>query len=184
MEIILTQQRKKKILHQEERLELLKLGLQDLHSPENSMITQISQEQNSPLRLQQATLEISTCELERDLSFRLADHLQYIWLNASVESREAQQVHLIVGADLIARMNQPTIFALGDLANFESLSHFLVVPRDHIQIKQELEKLSSHRNVSLQVTQLIPQLLPDTLQNFSCLVLYFDSESLSSSTYP
>jgi PncC family amidohydrolase len=119
-----------------------------------------------PLRLPTVELQISTLEFQQELTYRLADHVRYIWQQSSLESRSPNAVKVLIGADLAERMLLPHIFGETDLLDLAEPSHLLVVPRPESDATEALAMLPEQRGVTLKHSILHPELLPVELRPF------------------
>ncbi|MGK5091997.1 CinA family protein [Deltaproteobacteria bacterium TL4] len=147
------------------RLEILRSLLKEYKDPQKSYLAQLAKEREEFLRLYDAVLEISTIEFDQDLAFRLSDHLRFIRKQSHFSSH-SQAIKIIVGADLLNRINNPNIFSDMDLEELQSSGEFLALPRDHYDIDQELLQIQKGRKTTLQYDKLDAELLPESLRIF------------------
>lgn len=147
------------------RLELLQSLLREYHNPKQSYLAQLVNKTEDPLRLNDAEIEISTKEFDQDLAFRVSDHLRVIRQHSQFNTN-SHTVKVIVGADLLYRINNPQIFSDTDLAELQSSGAFLALPREHYDIDFELQQIQKHRQTTLHYDKLDPTLLPDPLRIF------------------
>ncbi|MBF0237776.1 MAG: CinA family protein [SAR324 cluster bacterium] len=147
------------------RLEILQNLIREFNDPQNSCVAQIAEKNGYALQVNAKILEISTIEFEQDLIFRIIDHLGYIRQQATLASR-MHPIKMIIGADLIHRMNNPQIFTDADLGEFKKSCEFLIIPREDYAINDEIEAVQQNRKVELKFQLLQLENLPPELSVF------------------
>ena len=140
------------------RMEILKSAINEWSNSKISLIAKIAEESRFELKLKNNNSAVSRRELSYDRPNRLADHIR----NFSV----GDKVRMILGADLLERMLNPQIFTNEDLTEISCNSHLLLAPRSDVDIKNILKQLSQKRGITLSVTLIKTDLLPQNLQRF------------------
>ena len=157
--------KKQSIPDKQIRLEILKQTLKAFGNPEESYPAKLLQSVGETFWLNEEKTEISTFEFEQNLSFRISDHEGYIRQNATLNTRSLP-IKVIIGADLLNRMTNPHIFSDTDLRELQGSCEFLIAPREHYEIEQELASLAQHRQCAIKHSKLDTQVLPEVIRHF------------------
>ncbi|MED5241910.1 MAG: CinA family protein [SAR324 cluster bacterium] len=140
------------------RLEILKSALNDWSNPKKSIAAQIAEESGFELKLANNNSAVSRRELSYNRPMRLAEHIRTF----SME----EKVSMIFGADLLERMLDPKIFTNEDLTEISIGCHLLLAQRNEIIIENILKQLRQKRGITLSVTLIKTDFIPQNLQRF------------------
>lgn len=150
--------KRQRILAAESRLTVLQSVLSDWPRPEVSYPARVLAGLEDRPRLQPENCGISTAEFQYDRPYRLAEHV----LRLHEEGSE-RPVSLIIGADLVERMQDERIFSSEDLAVLASKARFLIVPRGSVELEEALTATERLRGVTLLAERLNLDQLPKPL---------------------
>ncbi|MFZ8894982.1 MAG: CinA family protein [bacterium] len=144
------------------RLQLMQDLLESLLQGYGNRLIVISDHVGEILRLRQVELFVSSSEFKRDHQVRLLDNVKNIWTALGSDSEyKSQRIQVLVGSDLINRMQDPQIFSEADLQEMSNLAELLVVPRPGERIVDTFAE-----GLSLKQKILDPDLLPIALQSY------------------
>ncbi|MDG2196548.1 MAG: CinA family protein [SAR324 cluster bacterium] len=144
------------------RLQLMQDLLASLHQSAGNRLNFIVDQVEEILRLRQVGLFISISEFKKEGQVRLLDNIKNIWtaIESNSESK-SKRIQVLVGSDLINRMQDPKIFSEADLKEMSNLTEWLVVSRPGERIADRFgEGLSLKQKILDQV------LLPKGLKSF------------------
>ena len=149
-------------LPKEIRLQLIQDLLASLHLDSGNRLNVIVEQAGETLRLRQVELFVSIIEFQWDGQVRLLDNVKNI-RTALVSDREykSQRIQILVGSDLINRMQDPQIFSEADMKEMSNLAEWLVVPRPGERIAESLVEGPSMKQKILN-----PDLLPIALKSY------------------
>ena len=150
--------KRQRILAAELRLTILRSVLADWPQPEVSYPVRVLAGLGEQPRLNPKHSGISTAEFEYDRPYRLAEHV----LRLHEQCPECP-VSLIIGADLVERMQDERIFSSEDLGVLASKARFLIVPRGAVMLEEALATTEKLRNVTLATELLNLDQLPKPL---------------------
>ncbi len=144
------------------RLQLMQDLLASLHQDSGNRLNVIVAQAGETLRLRQLELFVSIIEFQREGQVRLLDNVRNI-RTALVSDRDykGQRIQILVGSDLINRMQDPQIFSEADMKEMSNLAEWLVVPRPGERIAESLVE-----GPSLKQKILDPDLLPIALKSY------------------
>ena len=144
------------------RLQLIQDLLASLHLDSGNRLNVIVDQAGETLRLRQVELFVSIIEFQRDGQVRLLDNVKNI-RTALVSDREykSQRIQILVGSDLINRMQDPQIFAEADMKEMSNLAEWLVVPRPGEWVVESFAE-----GLSMKQKILDPALLPIALKSY------------------
>ncbi len=144
------------------RLQLMQDLLASLHQDSGNRLNVIVDQAGETLRLRQVELFVSIIEFQREGQVRLLDNVKNI-RTALVSDRDykSQRIQILVGSDLINRMQDPQIFSEADMKEMSNLAEWLVVPRPGERIAESLVE-----GPSLKQKILDPDLLPIALKSY------------------
>ena len=144
------------------RLQLIQDLLASLHLDSGNRLNVIVDQAGETLRLRQVELFVSIIEFQRDGQVRLLDNVKNI-RTALVSDREykSQRIQILVGSDLINRMQDPQIFSEADMKEMSNLAEWLVVPRPGERIEDTFAE-----GLSVKQKILDPDLLPNALKSY------------------
>ncbi len=144
------------------RLQLMQDLLASLHQDSGNRLNVIVEQAGETLRLRQVELFVSIIEFQREGQVRLLDNVKNI-RTALMSDRDhkSQRIQILVGSDLINRMQDPQIFSEADMKEMSNLAEWLVVPRPGERIAESLVE-----GPSLKQKILDPDLLPIALQSY------------------
>ncbi|MEK9975271.1 MAG: hypothetical protein VW876_17725, partial [Deltaproteobacteria bacterium] len=142
------------------RLQLIQDLLASLQKDYGNRLNVIVEQAGDTLRLRQVELFVSIIEFQREGQVRLLDNVKNI-RTAFMSDRDykSQRIQILVGSDLINRMQDPQIFSEADMKEMSNLAEWLVVPRPGERIAESLVE-----GPSLKQKILDPDLLPIALK--------------------
>ena len=144
------------------RLQLMQDLLASLHQDSDNRLNVIVDQAGETLRLRQVELFVSIIEFQRDGQVRLLDNVKNIRTALmSDHDYKSQRIQILVGSDLINRMQDPQIFSEADMKEMSNLAEWLVVPRPGERIAESLVE-----GPSLKQKILDPDLLPIALKSY------------------
>ena len=144
------------------RLQLIQDLLVSLYQNSGTRLNAIVEQAGEILHLRQVELFVSTSEFKRESQVRLSDNVKNIWsLVQPLHRHKTKRIQMLVGSDLINRMQDPKIFSETDLIEMSSLVEWLVVPRPGERISN-----SFGDGLSLKHKILDPDHLPEGLKNY------------------
>ena len=150
--------KRQRILAAESRLAILRSVLADWPQPEFSYPARVLAGLGEQPRLIPENAGISTAEFEYDRPYRLAEHVLRLH-----EEHPERPVALIIGADLVERMQDEPIFSSEDLEVLATRARFLIVPRGAIVLEKALAATEKLRGVTLAAELLNLDQLPKPL---------------------
>ena len=144
------------------RLQLMQDLLASLHQDSGNRLNVIVDQAGETLRLRQVELFVSIIEFQREGQVRLLDNVKNIrTVLMSDRDYKSQRIQILVGSDLINRMQDPQIFSEADMKEMSNLAEWLVVPRPGERIAESLVE-----GPSLKQKILDPDLLPIALKSY------------------
>jgi len=144
------------------RLQLMQDLLASLHLDSGNRLNVIVEKAGETLRLHQVELFVSIIEFQWDGQVRLLDNVKNIRTALmSDHDYKSQRIQILVGSDLINRMQDPQIFSEADMKEMSNLAEWLVVPRPGERIAESLVE-----GPSLKQKILDPDLLPIALKSY------------------
>ena len=144
------------------RLQLMQDLLASLHQDSGNRLNVIVEQAGETLRLRQVELFVSIIEFQREGQVRLLDNVKNIrTVLMSDRDYKSQRIQILVGSDLINRMQDPQIFSEADMKEMSNLAEWLVVPRPGERIAESLVE-----GPSLKQKILDPDLLPIALKSY------------------
>ena len=149
-------------LPKEIRLQLIQDLLASLHLDSGNRLNVIVDQAGETLRLRKVELYVSIIEFQWEDQVRLLDNVKNI-RTALMSDRDykSQRIQILVGSDLINRMQDPQIFSEADMKEVSNLAEWLVVPRPGERIAESLVE-----GPSLKQKILDPDLLPIALKSY------------------
>ena len=144
------------------RLQLMQDLLASLHQDSGNRLNVIVDQAGETLRLRQVELFVSIIEFQREGQVRLLDNVKNIrTVLMSDRDYKSQRIQILVGSDLINRMQDPQIFSEADMKEMSNLAEWLVVPRPGERIAESLVE-----GPSLKQKILDPDILPIALKSY------------------
>ena len=144
------------------RLQLMQDLLSSLHQSSGNRLIVISDQVGEILRLRQVKLFVSSIEFKRDHQVKLLDNVKNIWTAfGSARDYKSQRIQVLVGSDLINRMQDPQIFSEADMKEMSNLAEWLVVPRPGERVAESFVE-----GLSLKQKILDPDLLPIAIKSY------------------
>jgi len=144
------------------RLQLMQDLLASLHQDSGNRLNVIVDQAGETLRLRQVELFVSIIEFQREGQVRLLDNVKNIRTVLMYDrDHKSQRIQILVGSDLINRMQDPQIFSEADMKEMSNLAEWLVVPRPGERIAESLVE-----GPSLKQKILDPDLLPIALKSY------------------
>ncbi len=144
------------------RLQLMQDLLASLHQDSGNRLNVIVDQAGETLRLRQVELFVSIIEFQREGQVRLLDNVKNIrTVLMSDRDYKSQRIQILVGSDLINRMQDPQIFSEADMKEMSNLAEWLVVPRPGERSAESLVE-----GPSLKQKILDPDLLPIALKSY------------------
>ena len=144
------------------RLQLMQDLLVSLHQSSGTRLNVIVDQVGETLRLRQVELFISISEFLREGQVKLLDNVKNILSSVQPYHRSKNKlIQILVGSDLINRMQDPKIFSETDLKEMSSLVEWLVVPRPGERIPDSFDD-----GLSLKQKILDPEHLPKGLKSY------------------
>lgn len=150
--------KRQRILAAESRLTILQSVLTDWPEPGVSYPARVLAGLGEQPRLNPERSGISTAEFECDRPYRLAEHVLRLH-----EKHPERPVPLIIGADLVERMQDECIFSSEDLRVLATKARFLIVPREAVMLEEALATTEALRGVMLATELLNLDQLPKPL---------------------
>ena len=150
--------KRQRILAAESRLTILRSVLTDWPEPGVSYPARVLAGLGEQPRLNPERSGISTAEFECDRPYRLAEHVLRLH-----EKHPERPVPLIIGADLVERMQDECIFSSEDLRVLATKARFLIVPREAVMLEEALATTEARRGVMLATELLNLDQLPKPL---------------------
>ena len=144
------------------RLQLINDLLASLHQDSGNRLNVIVDQVGETLRLHQVELFVSIIEFQCEGQVRLLNNVKNI-RTALVSDRDykSQRIQVLVGGDLINRMQDPQIFSEADMKEMSNLAEWLVVPRPGERVAESFVE-----GLSLKQKILDPDLLPIALKSY------------------
>ncbi|MAA69057.1 MAG: hypothetical protein CL915_09940 [Deltaproteobacteria bacterium] len=144
------------------RLQLMQDLLASLHQNSGNRLNFIVAQVEEILRLRQVGLFVSISEFKKEGQVRLLDNVKNIWTAIESDSEsKSKRIQVLIGSDLINRMQDPKIFSEADLKEMSNLTEWLVVPRPGERVAD-----SFGEGLSLKQKILDPDLLPIALKSY------------------
>ena len=144
------------------RLQLTQDLLASLHEELGNRLNVLVDQVGEILLLRQVELFVSITEFKWDGQVRLLDNVKNIWTAIGSDCEyKSQQIQVLVGSDLINRMQDPQIFSDADIKEMSNFAEWLVVPRPGERIAESFGK-----GLSLRQKILDPDLLPIALRSY------------------
>ena len=135
--------------------------LASLHQDSGNRLNVIVDQAEKPSS-SQVELFVSIIEFQREGQVRLLDNVKNIrTVLMSDRDYKSQRIQILVGSDLINRMQDPQIFSEADMKEMSNLAEWLVVPRPGERIAESLVE-----GPSLKQKILDPDLLPIALKSY------------------
>ncbi len=147
------------------RLEILEKAIEEWNLPLKSFVAKIAQNEQQAFKLNQKNVSIALAEFEQDQPVSLYNHLIHLQQNA-LPRESSPSVQMIVGEDLLRRMNNPQIFTDAEIQGLAKIGRFLIAPRENFQIADAIQSLKQERGVAFDYAQIHLELLPETLHPF------------------
>lgn len=154
----------KAIAPQTDRMELLQESIDSFPDPTQSQVALLAQQEEFPLFLNLKRGQVSNVEFQLDRPVPLRDHVRALLQSSATP--EADRVRLIIGGDLIDRMENPNIFSDSDLQVLSQQVEFFTAPREGHAIATTLKKLDQVRGFRLFASDIDLSPFPKRLQPF------------------
>jgi len=123
----------KAIADKQVRLDVLQQAINEFNDPQSSFVAQVAKRLKFDLVLNPRNTKISTAEFGQDSPVALQEHVSALRSQFSSESN-SKKVMLVVGGDLVHRMNNNIIFSDKDLNTLTQHCEFLIAPRNLYEI--------------------------------------------------
>jgi len=146
------------------QLQLVKDSVQSIADPQESLLLEKVGDEKKSLQLAKVDFVILEKEFEEQRPYLLRDHIQ--WIQITKEKDSTTKILILIGSDLLMRMQNSQIFSNEDLDVLAKECHLYVVPRSGIAVDSAFDAIHKKRHVLLSGNEIRLKTLPPSLSLF------------------